>query len=137
MPSEVCAHIVIASEESTRVSSSTAIAYCSVLPPAPPTSSGNGIPIQPSCRHLGDKLVGERLRAVQLAGDGRDLLGGELAHGPLQELRRVIEIERPSGAQRIMNDQFELRTPFGSKFVVVLVRVPWRPHRPPGAARAL
>ena len=48
MPSEVWAHIVIATEESTRVSSSTAIAYCSDVPPAPPTSSGNGIPIHPS-----------------------------------------------------------------------------------------
>ena len=48
MPSEVCAHSVMATLESTRVSSSTAIAYCSDVPPAPPTSSGNGIPIQPS-----------------------------------------------------------------------------------------
>ena len=47
MPSEVCAHIVIATDESMRVSSSTAIAYCSDVPPAPPTSSGNGMPIQP------------------------------------------------------------------------------------------
>jgi hypothetical protein len=48
VPSDVCAHIVMATLESTRVSSSTAIAYCSDVPPAPPTSSGNGIPIQPS-----------------------------------------------------------------------------------------
>ena len=48
MPSEVCAHIVMATLESTRVSSSTASAYCSVVPPAPPTSSGNGMPIHPS-----------------------------------------------------------------------------------------
>ena len=48
VPSDVCAHIVIATLESIRVSSSTAIAYCSDEPPAPPYSSGNGIPIQPS-----------------------------------------------------------------------------------------
>ena len=48
MPSEVCAHIVMATDESMRVSSSTASAYCSDVPPAPPTSSGNGIPIHPS-----------------------------------------------------------------------------------------
>ena len=48
MPSDVWAHIVIATDESIRVSSSTAIAYCSVVPPAPPSSSGNGMPIQPS-----------------------------------------------------------------------------------------
>ena len=48
MPSEVWAHIVMATLESTRVSSSTASAYCSVVPPAPPTSSGNGMPIHPS-----------------------------------------------------------------------------------------
>ncbi len=48
MPREVCAHSVIATDESTRVSSSTAIAYASESPPAPPYSSGNGMPISPS-----------------------------------------------------------------------------------------
>ena len=48
MPSEVWAQRVIATEESIRVSSSTATAYCSEVPPAPPTDSGKGIPIQPS-----------------------------------------------------------------------------------------
>src|SRR3712207_1550973 len=38
----------MATLESTRASSSTATAYWSVVPPAPPTSSGKGIPIQPS-----------------------------------------------------------------------------------------
>ncbi len=46
VPSEVCAQSVIATEESTRVSSSTASAYASVSPPPPPYSSGNGIPIR-------------------------------------------------------------------------------------------
>jgi hypothetical protein len=48
VPSDVWAHMVMATLESTRVSSSTASAYCSVVPPAPPTSSGNGMPIHPS-----------------------------------------------------------------------------------------
>ena len=47
VPSEVCAASVIATDESMRASSSIAIAYASVSPPAPPSSSGNGIPIRP------------------------------------------------------------------------------------------
>ena len=65
------------------MSSSTASAYCSVVPPAPPTSSGNGIPIQPELAHLGHDLVGEALLAVELLGRGRDLLHGEVADGLL------------------------------------------------------
>ena len=52
MPSDVCAHSVIATLESTRVSSSTAIAYASESAPAPPYSSGNGMPISPSSPSL-------------------------------------------------------------------------------------
>ena len=48
VPSEVCAHTVIATEESTRASSSTASAYASVSPPPPPQLCGKGIPISPS-----------------------------------------------------------------------------------------
>ena len=48
VPSDVCAATVIATDESTRVSSSTAIAYESVSPPAPPYSSGTGMPMSPS-----------------------------------------------------------------------------------------
>ncbi len=47
VPSEVWAATVIATDESIRVSSSTAIAYESVSPPPPPYSSGIGIPIRP------------------------------------------------------------------------------------------
>ncbi len=39
---------MIATDESIRVSSSTAIAYESVSAPAPPYSSGNVMPINPS-----------------------------------------------------------------------------------------
>ncbi len=48
VPSDVWAATVIATEESMRVSSSTAIAYESVSPPAPPYSSGIGMPMSPS-----------------------------------------------------------------------------------------
>ena len=48
VPSEVCAATVIATDESTRVSSSIASAYETVSPPAPPYSSGIGRPISPS-----------------------------------------------------------------------------------------
>src|SRR5581483_1731024 len=47
VPSDVCAATVIATDESMRVSSSIAIAYETVSPPAPPYSSGIGIPISP------------------------------------------------------------------------------------------
>ena len=93
MPSEVCAHIVIATDESTRVSSSTASAYCSVLPPAPPTSSGNGMPIQPSSPISAHELVGEGLRAVELLGDRRDLLAREVADGLLELAGVVGQVE--------------------------------------------
>ena len=48
VPSDVCAATVIATDESIRVSSSIAIAYESVSPPAPPYSSGMGRPMSPS-----------------------------------------------------------------------------------------
>ena len=48
VPSDVCAATVIATDESMRVSSSTAMAYASVSPPPPPCSSGIGMPMSPS-----------------------------------------------------------------------------------------
>ena len=93
VPSEVWAQSVIATLESTRVSSSTAIAYCSVEPPAPPTDSGKGIPIQPSASHLGDDLVGKGLGPIELGGGRGDLGLGELADRALQQRGVVIEVE--------------------------------------------
>jgi len=46
--SEWCAATVIATDESMRVSSSIAIAYETVSAPAPPCSSGIGMPMSPS-----------------------------------------------------------------------------------------
>ena len=93
MPSDVCAQSVIATLESMRVSSSTAIAYCSAVPPAPPTDSGNGIPIQPELAHLAHELQREGLRAVELLGDRRDLAHGEVADGAAQQLGLVVQVE--------------------------------------------
>ena len=83
MPSDVWAHIVMATLESTRVSSSTASAYCSVVPPAPADLLGERDPHPPELAHLGHDLVGEALLAVELLGHRRDLLHGEVADGLL------------------------------------------------------
>ncbi len=48
VPSDVCAQRVIATDESTRASSSTAIAYATESPPPPPYSVGKGMPIRSS-----------------------------------------------------------------------------------------
>ncbi len=47
VPRPVCAATVTATLESTRASSSMAIAYESVSSPAPPSSSGTVMPISP------------------------------------------------------------------------------------------
>ena len=60
MPSDVCAATVIATEESMRVSSSIAIAYETVSAPAPPYSSGIGIPINPSSARAATSSYGKR-----------------------------------------------------------------------------
>src|SRR6266702_4983917 len=60
VPSEWCAAIVIATEESVRVSSSTAIAYETVSAPPPPYSSGIVIPISPSSASSATSSYGNR-----------------------------------------------------------------------------
>ena len=86
MPSDVCAHSVIATDESTRVSSSTTSAYSAVLPPAPPYCSREGNPHQIELAELANDLVGELVVAIQPLRDGRDLGPRELAHGVSQKL---------------------------------------------------
>ena len=83
VPSDVWAHIVMATLESTRVSSSTASAYCSVVPPAAADLLGERDAHPPELAHLGHDLVGEALLPVELLGRGRDLLHGEVADGLL------------------------------------------------------
>ena len=56
-------------------------------PPAPPYSSGIGMPISPSSARLRDDLVGEAVLAVELLRHRRDPLLGERAHGLRAEAR--------------------------------------------------
>ena len=70
VPSEVCAATVIAKDESTRVSSSTAIAYESVSAPAPPYSSGTGIPISPSSAASATSSYGKRCSRSSSSASG-------------------------------------------------------------------
>ena len=60
VPRDVCAATVIATDESIRVSSSIAIAYASVSEPAPPYSSGIGMPISPSSARSATSSYGKR-----------------------------------------------------------------------------
>ena len=50
-------------------------------------------PHQPELAQLGDELVGERLRPVELLGHRRDLVAGELADGVAQQALLVGELE--------------------------------------------
>jgi hypothetical protein len=70
VPSDVCAATVIATDESTRVSSSIAIAYETVSPPAPPCSSGMGIPMRPSSASSETRSYGNLLSRSSSAATG-------------------------------------------------------------------
>ena len=93
MPSEWCAATVIATDESMRVSSSTAIAYDSVSAPRAAVLLGDRHAHQPELGQLGDELVREPLLAVELLGDRRDLLERELPHRVAEQLVLGLEIE--------------------------------------------
>ena len=80
VPRPVWAATVTATAESTRASSSMAIAYESVSSPAPPSSSGTVMPIRPELAERGDDPVGEAALAVELLGDRGDLALRDLAH---------------------------------------------------------
>ena len=60
---------------------------------------GERDPHQAELAHLRDQLVGERLRAVELLGDGRDLVAGEVADGVAQQPLLVGELEVHAAAQ--------------------------------------
>ena len=85
MPSEVCAHSVIATLESTRVSSSTAMAYAACAARAADLL-GERDAHQPELAQLRDDARRGSLRAVELLRHGRDLPLGEVAHGALDHL---------------------------------------------------
>ncbi len=70
VPRDVCAATVIATEESIRVSSSIAIAYDTVSAPAPPYSSGIGIPIRPRSASSATSSYGKRSSRSSSAARG-------------------------------------------------------------------
>src|SRR5579884_2760490 len=70
VPSEWCAATVIATDESTRASSSTAIAYASVSVPPPPSSSGIVIPIRPSSAISATSSYGKRFSRSSSSATG-------------------------------------------------------------------
>ena len=89
VPSDVCAHSVIATLESTRASSSTASAYGERVPASAAVLLGERDAHEPELAELADDLVGEALLAVELLRDGRDLVAGEV---PDQLLDRPVVV---------------------------------------------
>ena len=93
VPSDVCAATVMATDESIRVSSSTAIAYETVSPPAPPYSSGIGSPMSPSSPSSATSSYGKRPVEVELGRDRRDALARERADRVADQLLLGSEVE--------------------------------------------
>ena len=93
MPSEWCAATVIATDESMRVSSSTAIAYASVSVPPPPYSSGIVMPISPSSAISATRSYGKRFSRSSSSATGATLLERELPDGVAEQDVLVAEIE--------------------------------------------
>ena len=89
VPSDVCAATVIATDESMRVSSSIAIAYETVSPPAPPYSSGIGSPISPSSASSATSSYGKRSSRSSSSATGATLRLRELADGAADQLLLV------------------------------------------------
>ena len=84
------------SEPQTRPISSIAIAYASVSSPAPPSSSGNGMPSQPSAPMRLHDLDREASLALVLVDDRGDLGQHEVPDRVAQEdmLRGEVEVHR-------------------------------------------
>jgi hypothetical protein len=89
----VCAAIVIATDESIRVSSSTAIAYAERVRCRRRRTPRDRHPHQPELGQLGDELVREAVVAVELGGDRRDALLRELTDGRADELVLGRQVE--------------------------------------------
>jgi hypothetical protein len=85
----VCAHIVIATDESTRVPQRVPAGAADLL--------REGDPHPAELAHPRDQVVGEGLRPVELLGHRRDLLVGELANGLLEQAVVVGEVEEHGG----------------------------------------
>ena len=93
MPSDVCAATVIATDESMRVSSSTAIAYETVSPPAPPYSSGIGSPMSPSSASSETSSYGKRPVRSSSSATGCDALARERPNRVANQLLLGSQVE--------------------------------------------
>ena len=76
---------MIATEESIRVELLDRERVGEGVCAASPVLLGEGDSHQAELAHLLDELVGEELLAVELLGDRRDLLAGEVADGVAQQ----------------------------------------------------
>ena len=93
MPSEVCAQSVIATDESTRASSSTATRVGERVGAGAAVLLRERDPHPAELAELADDLVRERLRPVELAGDRGDLALGEVADGLAERLVLFGQVE--------------------------------------------
>ena len=94
MPSDVCAATVIATEESIRASSSMAIAYESVSPPAPPHSLGDRqSPSDRAPRAPPTSSYGKRCSRSSSSASGATRLFCELPDGAPGQLVLFTEVE--------------------------------------------
>src|ERR1700759_1379290 len=105
-PSETPASRVIATEESTRASSSRARQRGKVAPPHPAVLLGERQPEQAELAHLGHDVVGKLTALVVAADYRRDHVAGELGDGVPQVLllrRELVTDHRPTFAQPAAN----------------------------------
>ena len=93
---------MIATDESIRVSSSTAIAYETRVGAGAAVLLGNRHPHQPELGQLRDELVREAVLAVELLGDRGDPLLRELAHGGADEF--VLRVRSRSTRPGMLSD---------------------------------
>ncbi len=70
---------------------------------------GPGNPEQPQLRHLLDVLPGKLRPLVQLSGDGRDLVLGELAHHLADHLVILVEVAQHRVRQPVVDGTYEKR----------------------------
>ena len=101
VPSDVCAATVIATDESIRVSSSIAIAYETVSPPAPPYSSGIGSPMRPSSPSSATSSYGKRASRSSSAATGATRSRANVAHRVADQLLLRSEVEVHAARMRI------------------------------------
>src|SRR3954454_16853554 len=118
----------MATDESARVSSSTAIAYCSEVPPAPPTSSGNGMPIHPSSPIFATSSYGNAL--VRSSSSATGATSAVAKSRTVRCSSWVSSSRSKSMAASVSNDRSKFEWSFGT-----METMPPRPDRPALRAR--